>query len=171
MRLNPFILFLLTVAVSVSCSTTEQKADTTVQYSEQTEKTFNSIETEEAQLLERYRQMRMKNWDRYINKKNRPNAAADYARTRQQENSKTERQVKVAKTPPPQPELSDEQLKAIEIEIAQRMSIFCMKAKTVNRFDSEADCQAYVENNHYECMRQFGDRNKALVGCMKGRLK
>jgi len=171
MKMRLIYFYAILAIAFFSCSTPEKKVEEPLQYSEQTEKTFNSIETEEAQILERYRQMRMKNWDNYVGKKRYESPAADYARKRQREAAPIVRSRPVPQAPPPPPELTEEQLKAIEIEINQRKSIFCMKAKTVNRFDSEADCQAFVENNHYECIKQFGERSKSLVGCLKGKLR
>jgi len=171
MKMRSFYLYAILSIAFFSCSTADKKVEAPLQYSEQTEKTFNSIETEEAQLLERYRQMRMQNWDHYVGKKKYENPAADYARRRQKAAQAVVRSKPAPQTPPPPPELSEEQLKAIEIEINQRKSIFCMKAKTLNRFDSEADCQAFVENNHYECIKQLGEKSKSLVSCLKGKLR
>lgn len=157
----PFFL-LITLA---ACSSTEKKTtQKSTQYSSQTESEFSRIESNEAQILERYRKMREQNWDRYVRPNNGSSSAAEYARTRP-----------VYKEPPPQPkpkpDLSEEQIRNIQVEIGQRKSIFCMKQKTLNRFDNESDCTTYVEDSYSRCVQDHGENNYSLLGCLKSRLK
>ncbi|GAB4019918.1 MAG: hypothetical protein Fur0010_22260 [Bdellovibrio sp.] len=157
-------LFFLFFLVSCSTSQTEQAPSPPV-YSGQTENEFSRIESDEAQILEKYRRMREKNWDQYVKPSGRASSrAAEYVRERRPE----------PPPPPPapkRPELSEEQIRNIEVEVSQRKSIFCMKGKTVNRFDSESDCQAFVENAHFQCVEKFGDLNYSMLNCLKSRLR
>lgn len=161
-KIVPFFILLLLV----SCSTSQpEQVSAPPTYSGQTESEFSRIESDEAQILEKYRRMREKNWDNYVKPSGKTSSrAAEYVRERRPE-------------PPPspsipkRPELSEEQIRNIEIEVGQRKSIFCMKGKTVNRFGSESDCQAFVENAHFQCVEKFGDLNYSMLNCLKSRLR
>tara|TARA_R110000868_G_scaffold269233_2_gene528617 strand:+ start:23952 stop:24422 length:471 start_codon:yes stop_codon:yes gene_type:complete len=152
--LATFSLFLL-----VSCSTTEQpKVDPS--YSDATEKTFDEIER--TRVLDYYRQLRERGNPDI--RRSRPTVVRPKAYK--------ERRPRVKPTPRPKPVMSAEEREAVEREISQNLSYFCMLNRKDSRFSDEADCTAYTQNVLHEC-RQRTDENdgKRLVGCVKSNLK
>ncbi len=142
----------------VACATT-QKPSNKSSYSDATEKTFEEIER--SRVLDYYRQLRESGSSRKST--TRPTTIRP-----KQYNSQQRRPV-VKATPKP---LSKEQQEAIEREVSQNLSFFCMLNRKDSRFKDEAECTAYAQNVLYECKKRLGDElSKKLIRCVKSELK
>lgn len=151
-----FVLCILLVLAGCSSSPKSRSS----KYSMDTEKVFESIEKQQA--VEKYRRMRQKDWNTYIKSKRQktapkptPPSRRTYVQRRKQ-----------------RPNLSEEQVRELRVEIDQNLSYYCMKNRKDKRFSSEADCQAYAQNTLAECEQTIGrPLHRGLLKCVKQRLR
>jgi len=120
--------------------------------------------TQEEKILEHYRQLRLKNWDDYVKKKPlksrrsaRPNAT--------KVNILRPKDEKPALNP--KPELSEEKIRDINIEISQRKNYFCLKFGEHKKFSNETECQVFVENTHLDCQQKYDESPKEILSCLR----
>ncbi len=129
-------------------------------YSAATEATFEEIER--ARALEYYRELR-----------NRGNP--DVPAPSRPQVVKPKPYVEFAnkpRAPKPKPELSPEAKEALERELGQNLSYFCMLNRKDPRFSDEAECHAYAQNVLHDCrQREEGEISRKLVTCIKRELK
>lgn len=144
-------------------------------YSSDVEAEFNNIENDQRRVLEYYRTLRAKNWEKY---RKSDNMVDDY--NRQISKKGFRRYQKPAPTMPkklaaPKPEpvaLPDNVVEEMKIEIRQHMSYYCMEKRKSNRFSSDADCSAFTENVSNECEKKYPIiSDRSLVKCVKQGLR
>jgi len=143
----------------VSCASTSQKP-TEASYSDATESTFEEIER--SRVLDYYRQLR-------------ENGNSDSNRSRptivRPKPYITRPAAKPKTRPTPRP-LTVEEREAIDREVGQNLSFFCMLNRKDSRFKDEADCNAYTQNVLFDCKKRLSDEEaKKLVRCVKSELK
>ncbi len=143
----------------VSCSSAEKpKVDPS--YSDATESAFDEIER--TRVLDYYRQLRAKG------NPDLPSTRPRVVRPKRYE----EPRPRVRATPRPKPVLSAEQKEAMERELSQNLSYFCMLNRKDSRFSDEADCTAYSQNVLHDCRQRIDENDaKKLIRCVKSELK
>lgn len=158
MKFIPFCLIIITM---VGCSKNLKKRTLAPSYSQSTEQTFSDIESEQAKALERYRQMRLKDWDSYSKKEKvfrqiRPTQV-------------TRPKVKVRPTPSPRPiipELPLDKQNELKIEAEQHAIFHCMK----NR-DTNGSCKSKADELQKNCLEKHSPiKNRDFVNCVKNNL-
>ncbi len=142
----------------VSCASTKPISNDP-SYSDATEKTFEEIER--SRVLDYYRQLRERG--------NTRRSSTRPTTVRPKAYKKPRSRPVVKATPAP---LSPEQKEAIDREVSQNLSFFCMLNRKDSRFKDEADCTAYAQNVLYDCKKRLDDEiSKKLVRCVKSELK
>lgn len=154
---SSLIWFATSSLLLVGCAT-NSPAPQAPTYSDSTEQTFEEIER--ARALDYYRQLR---------ERGNPSRHAPARPTTVKPKPYVER---AKPKPTPKPELTAEQREAMEREIGQNLSYFCMLNRKDSRFSDEAQCHAYTQNIYYECRAKI-DENEArkLVNCVKSELR
>lgn len=110
---------------------------------------------EKQRILEHYRLMRARQWDK-INTK------------------KVFYRMPTKKTPPSAPapvKIRYIDAKEQEVEIEQNIVFFCMNRKKFQRFDNEDDCLEFTKNIQNDCLEEFETGDARLTSCVKSRLK
>ncbi len=152
--LTIFSFFLL-----ASCATTNNKP-TQPSYSVDTESTFDEIER--SRVLDYYRQLRERGNPDVPNTRPTTVKPKPYV-------ARPARKPKPRPTPRP---LTPEEREAIDREVGQNLSFFCMLNRKDSRFKDEADCNAYTQNVLFDCKNRLSDEEaKKLVRCVKSELK
>lgn len=147
--------------ILVSCASPEPK-EIQPHYSNATEQTFDEIE--KTRVLDYYRQLRARG------NPDLPSTRPTVIRPKPYQ-ERTTRRPRPTATPKPVPTLSIEQREAIEREVSQNLSYFCMLNRKDSRFSDEADCTAYTQDVLYDCRKKVVDDNlRNLVRCVKNEL-
>ena len=166
-------LYLLPFVVLFSCANIKPK-NSPKAYSQATQDEFSSIEQDRQKALERYRQMRWKNWDHYSGKKtiSKKRRNSHTRKTPVKVYRPKVKKVKKPKTKPQRPVLAQNIIEEMNIEIRQNLSFFCMKNRKSSRFSNEADCSAYTQNILSNCKKShWPPRDRGIVRCVKNRLR
>lgn len=153
------VLILLSITTLTSCSSVKMK-EAPKQYSKETVKSFEEIERQNA--LERYRQLRLQNWEEIKSKKKK---VRNTRPRRYYSPSKPKKIVAPIRTTiPTNPE---EQ----KIEVDQNLKFFCMEKRKDPRFNNSMSCESYTENILNECEDSYQWNDKKLTNCVKSKLK
>lgn len=110
-------------------------------------------EIEKQRILERYRLMRARQWDKINTKK------VFYRMPPKKTTTPAPVKIKVVDS------------KDQEIEIEQNMVFFCMNRKKFQRFDNEDECLEFAKNIQEDCQSEFESGDTRLTHCVKSRLK
>ncbi|PIK15355.1 hypothetical protein [Halobacteriovorax sp. JY17] len=158
MTFNKTILLLITLSL-VSCSSgvTELAPK---RYSSETNKSFEEIERENA--LERYRQLRLENWE---------DTKKGNTRIRNIKPSKYYRPAKPARVARPKPSIIPTNPEEQRIEVDQNLKFFCMEKRKDPKFNGTETCESYTENILSECENSYQWNDKKLTNCVKSKLK
>lgn len=153
-------LKIFSLILTVSCATSENKKEAPT-YSSSTEQTFEEIERGRA--LDYYRQLRQRG---------NPARHAPARPSTIKPKPYVQRRERPVATPRPVPQMTAEQKEAIETEIGQNLSYFCMLNRKDSRFSDEAECHAYTQNILHDCRARVDENEgRKLVGCVKSNLK
>ncbi|EQC43833.1 hypothetical protein [Bacteriovorax sp. Seq25_V] len=115
--------------------------------------------TQKELLLEKYRLMRARNWDKL------------------QEDEKSHKSYKkITIVPkhtaePKKPKVVRVDEKEQEIEISQNLTYFCMDRRKESRFSEDGSCAIFTENIYSDCLDQFEIGDARLTRCVKSRLR
>lgn len=185
MRINHQISLILLGLFVSSCASyqREKEAPQKVQYSKETQKSFEEIEKE--MLLERYKRMRVE--DGILQERR----GREYNPTLrglppQVEDAPLARPTPPRPKPRPKPEpkaqpgpkaAEKSSPKRIEVdpqeqrrEIEQNLTYFCMKMRNDSRFSSGLSCEEYTQSVQKECLNKFSEGELALTRCVKSQL-
>lgn len=135
-----------------SCGITPIENNQTIELLE--EKSAEEIEREK--VLEQYRLMRARNWDKL------------------QKNKKAQNYKKVVITPRPvtpvKPKIISVPIDDQKIEIEQNQAYFCMKRKAEHKFSNEEECVDFTTRLLDECLEEYEYGDARLTRCVKSRL-
>jgi hypothetical protein len=145
------VLLLVALLGLTSCATTSK--DEKKSYSDQTQKTFEEIERENA--INRYRQLRWENW----NKKKKGKVKT--IRPKKYTHKKRTKKKKIIPTDP------KEQM----IEVDQNLKFFCMEKRKDSRFKSKGSCESFSNNILKKCEIKFTWNDRNLMKCVKSKLR
>ena len=135
-------LILLYFFTFAGCSSSQKKAS----YSRSTKNIFNQIER--ARLLNHYRELR--------------------------KNGNPRPKYRPARRPKPRRRsvMTTSQRQAVERELNQNLSYFCMRHRKSSRFDDRDECDTYVRNVLEKCRSKIDLNNgRKLMRCLKRNLK
>ena len=155
------ILLVLTGCSSLTKNKDRRTRPAKVQYSDEVEREFSRIESEQDNLSRYYRELRQKDWENY--KKGTKKRHSFYQITPKDAPRSAQKKIK-KKTP----SYSDEQIREFQVEIGQNLSYYCMKNRKSKRFDGKEDCIAYTKDTLLKCedkySRQYG---RVITRCLK----
>ncbi len=171
MKLKSIILNCLFLSLFFSCA--HQRPTVEKKYSEDVENEFENIENDQQRVLNYYRTLRQKNWDKYKKGHSEQTSKKYYPTERKYSPAPTRAERKNAiKVAPSKPALSPEQVEEINIEIQQNLDYFCMKNRNSGRFNSESQCQSYTHNLFEKCKEENPVyRDREAVDCVKNKLQ
>lgn len=173
------LLFLTLVFASCSSVPQKEQAPQEVQYSSETQKSFEEIERE--MLLERYKRLRVE--DGILQQRpgqeynpeprglpprsdetplKRPQKTAKPKQLQPQPATKTSRAKKR-----PRVEVNPEEQRR---EIQQNLTFYCMKMRNDSRFATGESCEDYTHSVERKCLEKFSEGERALTRCVKSQL-
>lgn len=163
-----FSLIILTAICSCSNLTkskSNKKYKTVDTYSDEVEREFSLIESEEASASRYYRELRRRDWDNY---KKGSNTSSRYHKITPKKPTKRTKKRVTQKIKKQTPTYTQEQIKEFQIEIGQNLSYYCMKNRKNKRFSNKEDCLAYTKDTLLKCeqryQRQYG---RVITKCLK----
>lgn len=182
------LIFLCLFLSSCASYQIEKEPPKKVQYSQETQKSFEEIEKKV--LLERYKRMRIEDG---ILQKQRGRAYSPTLRgvppqvedaplarpSSPKARPQPKREKPVPKSAPSPKTLETEKAspKRIEVdpeeqrlEIEQNLTYFCMKMRNDPRFSTELSCEQYTESVKSKCLNKFSEGELALTRCVKSQL-
>lgn len=132
-------------------------------YSDEVEREFSLIESEQASASRYYQELRQRDWENY---KKGSGASSRYYKISPKSTPKTRSKKKAIKKIAPI--YTDEQIKEFQIEIGQNLSYYCMKNRKSKKFSNKEDCLAFTKNTLLKCeekySRQYG---RVITKCLK----
>lgn len=156
MTFNKLLPILLTLLIT-SCSSGIKELGPK-RYSNETNRSFEEIERENA--LEKYRQLRLKNWER---------TKKGNARIKNIKPRKYYRPAK--KVTRRKPSIIPTDPEAQKIEVDQNLKFFCMEKRKDPKFRGSLTCESFTENILSGCQDSYQWGNKRLTNCVKSKLK
>ncbi len=155
--------YILLTFLFYSCAS-QKPQKTLPTYSQDTESEFESIENDRQKVLDHYRRLREKDWEKY---KSRGKSKRYVPPRRKQAPKRISRPAPKPKSV--KPPLDPKAVEELKIEMGQYMSYFCMSNR--KRFDG-ADCSAFTENALNECENDYPViRDRKIVNCLKKKLR
>lgn len=151
-KISLILIFILTLT---SCTSVKMK-ESPKTYSKETVKSFEEIERENA--LERYRQLRLKNWERTKRSRTRNIRPKRYTRPKR----------KISK---PKKTIIPTNPEEQKIEVDQNLKFFCMEKRKDSRFSGSTSCESFTNNILESCKKSFDWNDKKLTRCIKSKLK
>ena len=147
------LLAIVFALLLTSCSQTKTKSSKS--YSDQTNKSFDEIERDNA--VNKYRQLRWESWDKNRKKKSK-------VKTIKPKKYTHKKRVRKKKSIPTDP---DEQ----KIEVDQIVKFFCMEKRKDSRFKPEGKCESFTNNILQKCEIKFSWNDRNLTKCVKSNLR
>lgn len=144
---------LITLLMLVSCAITPIHNETPKR---EKEIILSEEDIEKQRILEHYRLMRARQWDKINTKK------VFY---------RMPPPKKVTPTAPVPLKIKYVDSKEQEVEIEQNIVFFCMNRKKFQRFENEDDCLEFTKNIQNDCLEEFENGDARLTSCVKSRLK
>lgn len=168
---NKFVIFVAFFLVSCAQLQQKQTPQKTYQISQDTEEVFNSIEQEDSPFSDeirnsalRYRQLREKSWDNYLQQEEKSNDPP-------QKQSYRPRPKKQSK-PKQKKQYSPAQLEEMNIQLEQMSNFYCMKHRNDRRFNNEDQCKEFTQKVLDNCIqRNTNHLSPSVVRCFKSKLK
>lgn len=176
------LLFLTLVFVSCSSAPKKEQAPQDVQYSSETQKSFEEIERE--MLLERYKRLRVEDGilqqrpgqaynpeprglpprsnEGPLKRDTGPQKAAKPKQLQPQPAAKASSTKKRARV-----EVNPEEQRR---EIQQNLTFYCMKMRKDSRFATGESCEDYTHSVERKCLEKFSEGERALTRCVKSQL-
>ncbi len=157
------ILILISFLIFSSCTSVKMK-EAPKHYSKETMRSFEEIERQNA--LERYRKLRLQNWEATKKGKVSRTRPKRYSRPRN-----SNRIVAPKKVVPPKKRIIPTNPEEQKIEVDQNIKFFCMEKRKDPRFKGPTSCESYTENILNECEDSYQWNDKKLTNCVKSKLK
>jgi hypothetical protein len=159
------ITFILITGCSSLTKSKEKKVKSNQsKYSEDVEREFSLIETEQASASRYYRELRQRDWENY---KKGSNTTSRYHKIK----PKNVKKRVVKRVLKKKPSYTPDQIREFQIEIGQNLSYYCMKNRKNKRFTNKEDCIAYTKDTLHKCeakhSRQYG---QVITKCLKNSL-
>ncbi|WP_372651425.1 hypothetical protein [Halobacteriovorax sp.] len=155
---------ILVSALALTACTSVKMKDTPKQYSKETVRSFEEIERENA--LERYRQLRLQNWER-----TKKGKVSNTRPRRYYSPSKPRKKTAPKKIVAPKKIIIPTNPEEQKIEVDQNIKFFCMEKRKDPRFKSSMSCESYTANILSACEDSYQWNDKKLTNCVKSKLK
>jgi len=141
-------------------------------YSREVEDEFSRIENDKRAVLDYYRNLRQKNWDKYKSSGNKKSGYRSYRPKKSPPAPKVIRKLEKKPVIVEKPPLDGEKREELMIEVRQNLAYYCMENRKSSRFNGSADCSAYTENILNECEKEIPIlRDRKILSCVKKGLR